>query len=84
MKADFEKLLDAIGNLEKERSDLESELEKAKKVAELNSRNGNNAIAVDTVAVEKMKERFLKVTTHPCFTLRCLTVVVCLLASKLQ
>jgi hypothetical protein len=55
MKTEFEKLLEAIGALETERVDLETELEKAKKLA-ANSNNTTNE-----AAVERIKERFLKV-----------------------
>lgn len=50
LKSEFEKLVDAINNLEEEKKDLEMELEKAKKSG---NSGGNNS-----VVVEKMKERF--------------------------
>lgn len=48
LKNEFEKLVDAINNLEEEKKVLEIELEKAKKTGQ----TGNNTV------VEKMKERF--------------------------
>ena len=58
MKADFEKLLEAIGGLETERHELEVELERAKRAAENGSKQDGVA---STVAVERIKERFHKV-----------------------
>ena len=56
MKTEFERLLDAIGSLETERVELEVELDKAKKAV---MHGGSNAIS--EAAVDRMKERFLKV-----------------------
>jgi hypothetical protein len=55
MKSEFEKLLEAIGALENERTDLENELDKAKRLAAHTSSSTNDA------AVERIRERFFKV-----------------------
>jgi len=57
MKADFEKLLEAIGGLETEKHELELELDRAKRAAEAGGGNG----AVCSAAVERIKDRFQKV-----------------------
>lgn len=56
MKADFEKLLDEIGNLESERQNLERELEHAKK----SEKQGEKA-HTNPVAVERIRDRYMKV-----------------------
>ena len=54
MKSEFEKLLEAIGSLEIERTELEQELDKAKRVT------ASGGVSNDP-SVERMKDRFLKV-----------------------
>lgn len=58
MKADFEKLVDTIGELEAERKDLESELEKIKSQQQLQQHQSS---AANPLVVEKLKERYNKV-----------------------
>jgi predicted nucleic acid-binding Zn-ribbon protein len=54
MKMEFEKLLDAINSLEDEKKELESELERVKKLP------GGNTTS-NTAAAERVRDRFLKV-----------------------
>ena len=62
MKCDFEKLLGAIGALEMERRELETELDRAKRAADAQIQAGGVAAATaGGAAVERIKERFLKV-----------------------
>ena len=66
IKNEFEKLLDAINDLEEEKKALEAELERAKKA--ISAENGSNATSTATsrstassIALEQLKERFQKV-----------------------
>lgn len=63
MKVEFEKLLDAIGSLEDEKQMLENELERAKKEVDSSKAGQSNASsAAAKASIERMTDRFLKVT----------------------
>jgi len=49
------------GSLERERNELEGELEKHRKAAEMQAANGGTVPTVGSAAVDKLKDRFAKV-----------------------
>lgn len=62
MKNEFEKLLGAINGLEEEKRELETELERAKRLAEQGASNTNST--QNSAALERIKERFAKVNNE--------------------
>ena len=63
MKNEFEKLLGAINGLEEEKRELETELDRAKRLAEQGASTGAGT-SQNSAALERIKERFAKVNNE--------------------